>query len=118
YNKLYDVGEITLEEKNKGIEESYKKITPALNEATDSLEKWNEEAKARGDVPSIQIDKTTAAIKEFRAETKYLDPFWKGLKTTIEDSFGTNLTEAFNTVSEAIGKAIAKTGEWKDVFTS
>lgn len=118
YNKLYDAGEITLEEKNKGIAESYKLITPPLTEATDSLEKWNEEAKARGDVPAIQIQKTTAAVKEFRSETKYLDPFWKGLKTTIEDSFGTNLTEAFNTVSEAIGKAVAKTGEWKDVFVS
>jgi len=118
YNKLYDVGAITLEEKNKGIEESYKRITPALNDATDSLEKWNQEARERGDVPAIQIDRTTAAIKELRAETLYLDPFWKGLKSTIEDSFGTNLTEAFNTVSESIGKAIAKTGEWKDVFVS
>jgi hypothetical protein len=118
YNRLYDAGEMTLEEKNKGIEESYKKITPALNEATDSLEKWNAEARERGDVPAIQIDKTTAAIKEFRSETKYLDPFWKGLKTTIEDSVGTNLTEAFNTVAESIGKAIAKTGEWKDVLTA
>lgn len=118
YNKLYDVGAITLEEKNKGIEESYKRITPALTEATDSLEKWNQEARERGDVPAIQIDRTTAAIKEFRAETLYLSPFWKGLKSTIEDSFGSNLTEAFNTVSEAIGKAIAKTGEWKDVMVS
>jgi hypothetical protein len=118
YNRLYDAGEMTLEEKNKGIEESYKKITPALNEATDSLEKWNAEARERGDVPAIQIDKTTAAIKEFRAETKYLDPFWKGLKSTVEDSIGTNLTEAFNTVAESIGKAIAKTGEWKDVLTA
>jgi len=118
YNKLYDVGEMTLEEKNKGIEESYKRITPALTEATDSLEKWNQEAREHGDVPAIQIDRTTAAIKEFRAEIKYLDPFWKGLKTTIEDSFGSNISEAFNTVAESIGKAIAKTGEWKDVFVS
>jgi len=109
---------MTLEEKNKGIAESYELIKKPLLDATDALEKWNAEAKERGDVPAIQMEKVTAQVKEFRAETKYFDPFWKGLKTTIEDSFGSNLTEAFNTVSEAIGKAITKTGEWKDVFVS
>ena len=116
YDKLYETGEITLAEKQQKTKEAVEATNGALIEAAESLEKWVVAAREAGNVPELTLKKAAAAAQEFRAETKYLDPFWKGLKDTIEDSVGTNLVTAFNSVAEAIGKAITKTGEWKDVW--
>ena len=69
-------------------------------------------------MPALEIEKTRAKIAEMRAEMKYVDPELKALRKEFIDSIGTNASKAFDTVGEAIGGAIAKTKEWKDVWSS
>lgn len=115
YTKLESVGEITITEKEKGIKEAFDLTRQSILDAAAALEKF---IAAHKELPADQVARLTARVKELRAETKYIDPFWKGLKDTFTQSFSTGMETAFNTVAEAIGGAIAKTKEWKDVWTS
>jgi hypothetical protein len=115
YTKLEAVGEITVTEKEARIKEAYGATRQAILQAADALEQYIRTAK---DLPETEVMRLTARVKELRAETKYIDPFWKGLKETFSASFTQGLDTAFNTIAEAIGGAIAKTKEWKDVWTS
>jgi hypothetical protein len=69
-------------------------------------------------LPASEIEKTLAMIDYMRDEMKYVDPELKELRKELIDSITTNESKAFDTVAEAIGGAIAKTKEWKDVWVS
>jgi hypothetical protein len=108
YKRLRELGVISITEEENKTKEAFEGTTKATNESLDALEKWLETAKELG-VPAIEIEKTRAKMAELRAEAQYIDPFLKGLRTTIEDSFTNRAAEAFDSASEAIGGAIAKT---------
>lgn len=116
-NRLFDLGEITLTEKENKVKEAFDLTRKATLESADALEKWLATAKELG-ASETEIAKVAGRVKEIRAESKYVDPFWKGLKETFTSSFSTAGETFFNGISEAIGGAIAKTKEWKDVWTS
>lgn len=117
YSNLEAAGEISIGEREKKIKEAFDLTSPAIREAADQLERFLQTAEGLS-LPPEKIALLTARIQELRSETKYVDPFFKGLRDTIKNSFSTGLDTAFNTVAEAIGGVIAKTKEWKDVFTS
>ena len=113
-NRLEELGEITLGEKEKLTKQAFDSSRQSILDNADALEKSIDPAR----MSATEVEKLTNKVKLLRAETKYVDPFWKGLKDTFTNSFATGLDTAFSTVSEAIGGAIAKTKEWKDVWTS
>jgi len=115
YNDLRAAGEISIDEQQKKIKEAFELTTPAIKKAADELEAFLKTAEGLK-LPPEEIAKITAQIQKMRVETKYVDPFWKGLRDTVGSSLGTGLETAFNSVAEAIGGAIAKTKEWKDVL--
>ena len=117
YKKLQDMGAISISEQQEKTKEAFAQTTPEIEKALDALEKWLETAKELG-VPALEIEKTRAKIAEMRAEMKYVDPELKALRKEFINSIGTNASKAFDTVGEAIGGAIAKTKEWKDVWSS
>lgn len=113
-NRLEELGEITLGEKERMTKQAYEGSRKAILDQADALEKAIDPAR----MSATEVEKLTNQVKLLRAETKYVDPFWKGLKETFTSSFASGLDTAFNTISEAIGGAIAKTKEWKDVWVS
>lgn len=117
YSNLERSGELSVGERDQKIKEAFELTAPAINAAADGLERFVNSAEGL-DLPPEKIALLTARIKELRSETKYVDPFLKGLRDTIKDSFSSGLDTTFNTVAEAIGGVIAKTKEWKDVFTT
>jgi hypothetical protein len=115
YEKVYEAGDISFAEKAKKVKAASDAITPSLLAAADALEKFLQTPEGLK-LPSLEIERIRAKVAELRAETKTVDPLFKELKKTIEDSFGRNLETAFNTVGEALGKLVAKTATMKDVF--
>lgn len=111
-NRLEELGEITLTEKQNLTKKAYDDTRKSILEAAAALEKTIDPAT----MSETEIAKLTARVKELRAETKYVDPFWKGLKDTFTNSFASAGETFFNSVSDAIGGAIAKTKEWKDAW--
>jgi hypothetical protein len=115
YTELEAAGEISIAEKERKIKAAYDLTTPSILAAVDALEKLIATDKT---LSPDKIALYTAEIAKLRAEAKYVDPLFKGLKDTISNSFSTGVSTAFNTISESIGNAIAKTGQWKDVLVS
>jgi hypothetical protein len=115
-NKLEEAGAITIQEKENMTKAAFDATRESILAAADAIEKYLKSAEGLKETPT-RIALLTAQMKELRQEVQYIDPFWKGLKTTFTDSFSKNLEGAFNTVTEAIGGALAKTKEWKDVWT-
>jgi hypothetical protein len=116
YNKLESVGELTITEKERLTKEAFDLTRKSILDAADAIEKYLQSTEGMKETPE-RIALLTAKVKELRAETKYIDPFWKGLKDTFTQSFSTAGETFFNSVSESIGGAIAKTKEWKDVWS-
>ena len=117
YRKQREAGEISIQEEQDKTKAAFEQIQPAIKSATEELEKWYDVAKKAG-VPALEIEKVRAKMQEVKTETTYVDPLWKGLVKTAEESFGNRAVEALDSVSEAIGGAIAKTKEWSDVWKS
>lgn len=115
YNELAEKGEISIEEKERKIKEAYDLTRGSILGAADALQKLIDTDKS---LTPEKVALYTAEIAKLRAEVKYVDPFIKGLRDTIAGSFATGVTTAFNSISEAIGNAIAKTAEWREVFVS
>lgn len=116
YTKLEQAGEISITEREERIKEAYDATRESINGAADALQKYLDQYKDT--LPEVQVAKLKAQIMDLRSETKYVDPFFKGMRDTFSQSFTSGIDTAFNTIGEAIGGAIAKTKEWKDVFTS
>jgi hypothetical protein len=114
---LREAGAISISEEQEKNKQAFDLTKTAIDDATASLDKWIVKAKEMG-VPTIQIEKTKAEVQKLKVESNYNDPFWKGLVKTAEESFATRGAEAFDTIAQAIGGAIAKTKEWKDVWVS
>jgi hypothetical protein len=117
YKRLHESGDITVAEQEEKTKKAIDATNVAIYESIAGLEKWLATAKEFG-ATDLEIEKVRAKVAELKSETKNVDPLFKLLKTTIEESFGSNLTTAFNTISQALGNLIAKTGSWKDVWTS
>ena len=115
YAKLQESGDISLVEQEKLTKQAFELTAPAILDAAAALEKYISTAK---DLKPETIALLTAKVKELRSEVKYVDPEFKAIKKAVEDSFGTNLNKAFDTVAEALGGLIAKTKSWKDVWSS
>jgi hypothetical protein len=117
YKHLRELGVISIQEEEDKIKGAFDLTTKATNDSIAALEKWLETADKLG-LPADEIEKTRAKMAELKAEAVQIDPFLKGLTKTIEESFTNRAAEAFNTVAEAIGGVIAKTKDWKDVWSS
>lgn len=113
-NRLEELGEITLGEKERMTKAAYDSSKASILSMADALEKSIDPTR----MSATEVEKLTNQVKLLRAETKYVDPFWKGLKDTFTSSFSSGINTAFESISEAIGGAIAKTKEWKDVWTT
>lgn len=113
-NRLEELGEITLQQKEDMTKKAYEDSKGSILAMADALEKTIDPTR----MSATEVEKLTNQVKLLRAESKYVDPFWKGLKETFTSSFSSGLATAFDTVSQAIGGAIAKTKEWKDVWSS
>jgi hypothetical protein len=116
-NKLREAGAISISEQQQKVKDAYALTTPEIEKATAALEEWIKTAKEFG-ATDLDIEKVKAKIAELRVEAKYVDPFMKGLAKTVEESFTNRASQAFDTAAEAIGGLIAKTKEWKDVWSS
>lgn len=115
YTELEEKGAISIGEKEAKIKEAYQLTNKAANDAADAIQKIIDTSE---NLSPEKVALLTAEVKKLRAEAVYADPFMSGLRKTFIDSIGTNATTALNTVSEALGKVIAKTGTWKDVWVS
>jgi hypothetical protein len=115
YERVYEAGDISIAEKEAKVKAAFDATTPSILAAASALEAYLKTAEGLK-LPPLEIERIKAKVAELRAETKYVDPLFKELKKTIEDSFGRNLETAFNTVGEALGKLVAKTATMKDVF--
>ncbi len=113
-NRLEELGEITLQQKEDMTKQAFTDSRKSILAMADALEKSIDPTR----MSATEVEKLTNQVKLLRAEAKYIDPFWKGLKDTFSESLTSGLSSSFNTISEAIGGAIAKTKQWKDVFTS
>lgn len=114
-NRLEELGEITLQQKEDQTKKLYADSRSSILGVADALEGMIGKLKEAG-ASDTEIAKLTNQVKLLRAEAKYVDPFWKGLKETFQTSFSTAGSQFFDNISEAIGGAIAKTKEWKDVW--
>jgi hypothetical protein len=111
-NRLEELGEITLQQKEDMTKKAFDSSRKSILEAADAIEKTIDPTK----MSATEVEKWTARVKELRAEAKYVDPFWKGLKDTFTNSFSSAGSTFFDSVSESIGGAIAKTKEWKEAW--
>ena len=110
-----EAGAISISEQQERDKKAFELTKTAIDDATAALDEWIETGKKMG-YSTIALEKTRSEVQKLRIESEYVDPLWKGLVKTAEDSFGTRAVEAFDNVAESIGNAIAKTKEWKDVW--
>lgn len=115
-NASIEAGGMTIAEGQEAIKRAFEATTPEIEKQTAAFQAFL--TANRDAFDPTRLDQFTAKLKQFRAESQYIDPLWKTIKTTFETSFSTNATNAFNTVAEALGGLIARTKTWKDVWVS
>lgn len=114
-NAAVTAGAQTQTEAEQHIKAAYAETTPEIEKAAAALKEFLATDK---NIDPVRVELYTAKMKALSAEAQYVSPQFKELKSVIENSFVSNATNALNTVTEAIGNAIAKTAQWKDVWRS
>jgi chromosome segregation ATPase len=114
-NASVSAGAMTIGEGQDAIKKAYEQTTPEIEKQTKAFQDFLATNK---DLDPTKIEQYSAAIKKMRVEAQYVDPLWKGIKDTFNQSFSTNITTFFDSISESIGGLIAKTKSWSDVMTT
>lgn len=115
YNTLLEKGRMTQTEFEEKTRALFERTGAEIGKVADETEKW---LATTDKIDATKLELYNAKIKEIRANSEYISPLWKKVKETIEESFTTGLSAAFNTVAEAVGGLIAKTKSWGDVLRS
>lgn len=115
YNTLVEKGTISAGEAEEKTRAAFERTTPAINAAATEFGKFLDSANK---LDPTKIDLYRAKMQEFKAEATYISPLMKDIKNAVENSFTSGLSNAFNTVAEAMGKLIVGTAKFKDVLTA
>ena len=118
YNQLVKVGALTQNEADKKITEAYNKTTPQIKASSAALQNQLNIQKEQGVISEETYDRMSAGLKKVAADTNHLTKLEQLLSDGIANSVANNAVQAFNTVADAIGAAVAKTASWSDVLTS
>jgi chemotaxis protein histidine kinase CheA len=115
YNTLVEKGVISSGEAEQKIKAAFESAAPKITEATAAFQDFINTNK---NLDPNKIALYTAKIQELNAEAKYTSPLFKAIKDAAAEGFSQGISQSFNTIAEAMGNLIAKTGTWKDVIQS
>lgn len=115
YKALLDAGVISqteFEEKNRV---AFGRSATAIDELSAKFKEFV--ANTKGLDPAT-VELFTAKMQALKAEASYVSPLFKAIKDAAGEGFTQGITQSFNTIAEAVGNLVAKTGTMKDVLAS
>jgi hypothetical protein len=101
-----------------GIRDAYDQTTPKILAQIDALEKFATDLHDTKAISDITFSTMISDLGVVRQQTVLVDENFKTLKQGLENSFVQGIGQAFDTVAEAFGKAVAGTGSWKEAIQS
>ena len=115
YKAELDAGAITVTTYQDKVKSAYDDSTDSINAQIDAVQKLIDTNK---NLDPAKVELYTAKLAELRAQAQYISPLMKDIQQAVGQGFQQGLSQGFNTISEALGNLIAKTGTWKDVLNS
>lgn len=115
YERLVELGVMRTEEAQAKTAAAYASTQPLIDKQVASFKELLAALAASGAITQTTFDTWAAKLEAVNAEAQYVDANFTSLKNSMLNSVSSGITQAFDNVGEAIGRAIDKTGDWGDV---
>lgn len=118
YNDLVSQGALTQRQADERSIEAYNKARPQLQQLSAAFKDQLQTQRDLGQISQETYDAMAAKIDKALAASNDLTASQKAMGKAIDDSIVNHAIAAFDTITTAIGAAIAGTGTWADAIKS
>lgn len=118
YGRLVDLGVMTQSEAQRKTADAYRSTQPLIETQVAAFKELIAAMHDSGSMTDAVFANWQTRLEVISQESVYVDANFTKIKGTLTDGIANAATQAFDTVSQGIGNALAGTASWSDALDS